>query len=503
MVKWTDHWKTKAKGKFLCKLDGGSRYRTRSDCRECPDLQRCDQEEGIAAGEANIGANGPPEGDGDGTTPGKAGKPTGQSAPGATEHKDGDADGEDGAADRATSTPVRGSRPGREFIEKKHIQVEDVQIDGDLYPRESPNEEHVRDLAGHLGKYDSPIVVSSDLTLVDGYHRITAATQDGVTTIEAEIYRYEDDETLLRHAVELNSRHGLQLTRKEKKAWVRRVWTPDVNSEDLARITAVPIRTVQSWVSDLNTDARQQRDGRIRARLNAGEAVEDVAKELRVSPSTVKHAAAGQKRSSAEMTQGNDIDASAKPAVSTSISKDTGSENGCAGAPLKEADAVPPPDYEGEAAETASCDGIGPPGQEHESKDDGTAPDPIASPTQTSEVDSEPRNSCYELQAPPQPTPDASGATEGASKDYDDRDHVSASEVSTELGNAMSHLDAAMGLAPQCWDLDYHKSRLVMQLNAMISHIGTWRDKLSAQEPRRPASRNRAGRRGHEQAEAS
>ena len=179
------------------------------------------------------------------------------------------------------------------------VNIADIKVDKVLYPRHEIIEENVERLCGIGPNFKDPIIVSKDRILVDGQHRLKALQLDGITQVEVEVYEYPSNEALLRHAVELNSRHGHQLSHDDKKAWVRKVWALKTPAENLAMVVGVSIRTIHSWTSDLNMKAKQERDDDIFKAVDRGMTHAEAARACSVDPAMVTRAL--QKRLAAKM----------------------------------------------------------------------------------------------------------------------------------------------------------------------------------------------------------
>jgi uncharacterized ParB-like nuclease family protein len=93
-------------------------------------------------------------------------------------------------------------------------------LDEKFYPRQNVNEVHVRSMVRTLKGEQAlpPIVVwrrgvngSSQLVIVDGWHRYQATSRTGAKSINAEVRKYRSEVEAFRDAVMLNTAHGLRL----------------------------------------------------------------------------------------------------------------------------------------------------------------------------------------------------------------------------------------------------------------------------------------------------
>jgi uncharacterized ParB-like nuclease family protein len=102
----------------------------------------------------------------------------------------------------------------------KDIALSKLIVDEELYPRQNVNEVHVRSMVRTLqGKQELPPIVvwkqgtngSTQLTIVDGWHRYQATSRTGAKSIRADIRNYKDKAEAFKDAVALNTAHGLRL----------------------------------------------------------------------------------------------------------------------------------------------------------------------------------------------------------------------------------------------------------------------------------------------------
>jgi hypothetical protein len=179
------------------------------------------------------------------------------------------------------------------------------------------NIEHVRVLVGVVEKLPPVLVHGPSGKVIDGAHRVRAAVLRGDKTIQARVYigSLEDAFVL---AVNLNSTHGLALSRTERTTASARIVRshPQWSDRMIAGITGLSGGTIRklrdSAVPDGRSTMRVGKDGRARpvdgtaGRLRACELLAEsptapvraIAKEAGVSASTVldvrRRLAAGQ-----------------------------------------------------------------------------------------------------------------------------------------------------------------------------------------------------------------
>ena len=110
-----------------------------------------------------------------------------------------------------------------------------------------------------------PIELNQHNELIDGFHRWKAHQMAGLETVPVRITETESEAAFLRLACERNAQHGYQLTTADKQTMARRMYSAagDIEQkklkEDLPNILSVTPRTIQSWVSQIDKDARRIR----------------------------------------------------------------------------------------------------------------------------------------------------------------------------------------------------------------------------------------------------
>jgi hypothetical protein len=179
-----------------------------------------------------------------------------------------------------------------------------------VLPGDSPrlageDKAHVLRLAALDGKLPPILVDRRTMRVIDGIHRLMAASLKGQGIIDVEFFDGSHEDAFLK-AVEANVEHGLPLTQPDRTAAALRILKshPDMSDRAIAKSTGLGGRAVaelrRSSDSVPKTDFRVGRDGRVRplngakGRLRAAELIKDnpeaslrqVARMAGVSPAT-------------------------------------------------------------------------------------------------------------------------------------------------------------------------------------------------------------------------
>jgi hypothetical protein len=174
------------------------------------------------------------------------------------------------------------------------VPVAAVVVREDLYPRIEHDEKMVRSYEDALDDLP-PIIVNQDCILIDGYHRLAAHKNAGRDTIAAVILHTKTEDEILLHSISLNSRHGMQLTTREKQKHARTL-VSRMATEDLARILGVNVRTVNRWTHDEREAQEEDRNNAIyRMYLNALTTQQQIAEKFCVDQATVSRVISGMR----------------------------------------------------------------------------------------------------------------------------------------------------------------------------------------------------------------
>jgi hypothetical protein len=147
------------------------------------------------------------------------------------------------------------------------IKTNEVVFRKDLYPRIEHNQAKAQEYSQVIELLPA-IEINQHRELIDGFHRWTAHKLAGVDEIEVTITETKSENEFIRLAITRNAAHGYQLSQDDKRSTAIRLYaTSDRTAEakkDLASLFSVAIRTVTSWVSDLDQAAREERRDKIK-----------------------------------------------------------------------------------------------------------------------------------------------------------------------------------------------------------------------------------------------
>jgi len=145
------------------------------------------------------------------------------------------------------------------------ITLDDINIKKELYPREKINQDKVKEYSEYISVLP-PITINQDKVLVDGFHRYYAYKLADQAVIEVETIQTDGDDDLLLKAIELNAKHGLNLSLPEKKKHVLDFYKKLIAEKDICYDTArlmktfsIPDSTFSDWTKNLNDELEAQR----------------------------------------------------------------------------------------------------------------------------------------------------------------------------------------------------------------------------------------------------
>lgn len=166
------------------------------------------------------------------------------------------------------------------------LPVNEVIIQHNLYPRQTPDEKLIERYADNIDQLP-PIVVNQDCVLVDGYHRLSAHKMAGRTMIPVRVIQTIDDNDVLIQAAALNSSHGLQLSPDEKHH-LARILSVNTEKEFIAKCLGVSARTIERWTRDERVSLEEERiESIIDLYLQSPTTQQEIANRLGLDQSTV------------------------------------------------------------------------------------------------------------------------------------------------------------------------------------------------------------------------
>jgi len=148
------------------------------------------------------------------------------------------------------------------------IKTSEVVYRKDLYPRSMSNPELVQNYAENL-EVLPPIEVNQNNILIDGWHRLTAHKKNKIEDIIVIVTKTSSESELRLLAAERNTQHGWQMTRSDKQDFARQTYhaTPSKERAEikkrLQRILSVSPRTINSWLSRIDKDTKEQQKKKV------------------------------------------------------------------------------------------------------------------------------------------------------------------------------------------------------------------------------------------------
>lgn len=173
--------------------------------------------------------------------------------------------------------------------EYTEVKVADIVWREDLYPRFEPVPSRIQQYAECV-ELLPPIEINQRNELIDGYHRWTAHKKAGLDTIKAMVTHTANDIELDRLMAKRNADFGIQLSQEEKRRKARQ-WFTDlaVDKQQIADDLAVPLRTIQGWLSRKTKDMKAERDRQIAEMWLACYTDDEIAEKMGCSVQPVKN----------------------------------------------------------------------------------------------------------------------------------------------------------------------------------------------------------------------
>lgn len=170
----------------------------------------------------------------------------------------------------------------------KEVDIKDIKIREDLYPREKIDEGTIQSYMESLDQLP-PIVLNQDKEVINGVHRLKAHERAGRSKIKCEIDETKSDGDFYKKAVESNAKQGKRLSYKEKKRASTRLFKFDYkNTKEIAKMLSVSESCIYKWTVNIRDELEEETKREIimeylHAELNQ----EQVAKKSGIEQGTV------------------------------------------------------------------------------------------------------------------------------------------------------------------------------------------------------------------------
>jgi len=142
------------------------------------------------------------------------------------------------------------------------VKISKIRNIDDLYPREEVDKKLVEAYSLNLDELP-PIVLSKDMILIDGQHRLLAHSVAKRKEIEAEVLDITDEKEIFREAIKRNAKHGKQFSIKEKQKLAKKLLKIGNKVKEIADDLAVSDRFVRKWTEKEREEENEERNKRI------------------------------------------------------------------------------------------------------------------------------------------------------------------------------------------------------------------------------------------------
>lgn len=105
-----------------------------------------------------------------------------------------------------------------------------------------------------------PILLTEHYELIDGYHRVEAAKELKLSSIEAEIHSFPTTEDKIEAAYQANINHGLTAGKEDRASYIQwmTLYRQSLTSHQMAERAGVSVRTVQRALKKLDQDSEDE-----------------------------------------------------------------------------------------------------------------------------------------------------------------------------------------------------------------------------------------------------
>jgi len=167
------------------------------------------------------------------------------------------------------------------------VEIDKVKFNREWYPRFEADNATVNQYRECLDRLP-PILVTKDLVLVDGYHRLLAHKLEGKTEIEVTFFESDKPIDIILEAIRLNSLHGKQLSQKEKKANCLKLWEQGLTDiEKHTSLFSVDDSTIMRWTEDKRKEAKEKEAQEVLELYLQCFTQREIAEQLKIDQKTV------------------------------------------------------------------------------------------------------------------------------------------------------------------------------------------------------------------------
>lgn len=137
--------------------------------------------------------------------------------------------------------------------------VEDPSLD----PRtEERSQEKIQEYADNLDLLP-PIDIDQDNRILDGIHRYRAHQLAGREEIAVKVFTIESDTDAVKHAIQCNATHGVQLTANEIKCITIRLWESGVTEKKIADTISRSESTVRGFLAEAKQELIEKQKAQV------------------------------------------------------------------------------------------------------------------------------------------------------------------------------------------------------------------------------------------------
>ncbi len=189
----------------------------------------------------------------------------------------------------------------------KSIQVKIEELKTDWFVRTGLNQDHVLHLAELIeaGTQLPPILVTSDMLVVDGRHRIEAYALNDYTSIQAMLVDSRDKVSLIAEAYLANIGGALPPTPADTEHTIKLLVGSGVSMKKIAELISLPPEITRRYVNSVKAkESRQRMAQAVDAVVHGGATVDEAADQFRVKPSALQEQLSGGRRNGNRSARG-------------------------------------------------------------------------------------------------------------------------------------------------------------------------------------------------------
>jgi predicted transcriptional regulator len=145
-------------------------------------------------------------------------------------------------------------------VNELKIKISEVKQRPDLYPRIEHNQQKAQEYANNIENLPA-IELNQYNELIDGKHRLTAHLLKNIDEISYFVTETKNEAEFFALAIKRNALHGVSFTERDRKKSAIKLYNGGIgfNKEDIAKLLSISQRSVNTYLTDIDKQIREER----------------------------------------------------------------------------------------------------------------------------------------------------------------------------------------------------------------------------------------------------